>query len=112
MDLGLQDKVAWVLGASSGIGRACADSLAAEGAAVALSARSTEPLQAAAKEIESANGGRALAGPLDVTDPQAILPAAENVVSEFGGIDILVANAGGPPSGTFDELGDDELTGA
>lgn len=112
MDLGLQDKVAWVLGASSGIGRACAESLAIEGAAVALSARSADTLQAAAKEMGAANGGRALAVPLDVTDPEAIVPAAESVVSELGGIDILVANAGGPPSGTFDDLGDDELTGA
>ena len=109
MDLGFTGKRAWVTGASSGLGRASAEALAAEGAAVALSARDEGRLRTATEEIAAATGSTCVAVPLDVTDAAAIEAAAALVEQELGGLDILVANAGGPPAGTFAELGEDEL---
>lgn len=109
MDLGLTGKVAWVTGGSSGLGRATADALAAEGANVAISARDRAALERAADEIGAAGGGRCAAVPLDVTDGPAIEVAARAVVDELGPIDVLVANAGGPPPGPFAAFDDDVL---
>ena len=103
MDLGLKDKVAWVLGASSGLGKASAQVLAAEGARVAMSARDEANLAAAAQEV----GGHPY--PLDVMDADAIAATARKIEDELGGFDILVANAGGPKPGTFDGFDDDAL---
>jgi 3-oxoacyl-[acyl-carrier protein] reductase len=112
VDLGLEDKVAWVLGGSSGLGRACAEALAAEGARVAISARDEQKLKSAATQIAGGPDGRCLPVPLDVTDADAIQAVAGQIASQLGPIDILIANAGGPPAGTFDELDDDALYGA
>ena len=106
MDLGLRDKVAIVMAASKGLGRACAEALAAEGARVIIGARGAQALEKTAQEIQNATGSRVLAVPTDVTrteDMEAIVAAT---VREFGRIDILVNNAGGPPAGTFDSFGD------
>ncbi len=106
MDLGLRDKVAIVMAASKGLGRACAEALAAEGARVTIGARSAQALEQTAQEIQHATGSRVLAVPTDVTraeDMEAIVAAT---VREFGRVDILVNNAGGPPAGTFDSFGD------
>ncbi len=99
MDLGIAGKVAWVHGASSGLGRATALALAREGAAVACSARSAENLEEAAADIESETGGHCVAVPLDVSDADSIAPAHEQVVNYLGPVDILLSNAGGPPPG-------------
>jgi 3-oxoacyl-[acyl-carrier protein] reductase len=112
MDLELHGKVAWVLGASSGLGRASATSLAHEGAAVALSARDEELLREASDALEQESRSRCLAVPLDVTDAAAIPAAAERITSELGPIDVLVANAGGPPAGSFTAFDDDALHAA
>jgi 3-oxoacyl-[acyl-carrier protein] reductase len=104
LDLGLGGKVAWVTGASSGLGRATAAALAAEGAAVALSARRREPLEQAASDVATSAGSRCLAVPLDVSDPAAVTDAHEQVVASLGEVDVLVANAGGPPPGRFADL--------
>jgi 3-oxoacyl-[acyl-carrier protein] reductase len=112
VDLGLEGKVAWVLGGSSGLGRACADALAAEGARVAISARDEQKLKRAAAQIAGGRDGRCLPLPLDVTDADAIQAVAGQIASQLGPIDILIANAGGPPAGTFDDFADDSLYGA
>ncbi len=78
-----------VTGASAGIGRATAHAFAAQGAQIALIARGTQGLQAAAAEVEK-RGGKALALPLDVTDPDAIEAAAESAENQLGPIDIWV----------------------
>jgi 3-oxoacyl-[acyl-carrier protein] reductase len=106
MDFGLQEKVALVMAASKGLGRASAAALAAEGARVTIGARSAQALEQTAQEIQQATGSRVLAVPTDVTragDLEAIVAAT---VREFGRIDILVNNAGGPPAGTFESFGD------
>ena len=106
MDLGLSGKVAWVTGASSGLGAAIARVLAEEGARVAISARRQEPLQAVARDIG------ATAYPLDVTDERAISATAERIEKEVGPIEIVVANAGGPAPGTFETTTDDHFRDA
>jgi 3-oxoacyl-[acyl-carrier protein] reductase len=112
VDLGLKGKTAWVLGGSSGLGRAAAASLAGEGAAVAISARRKDALEAAAKEIENQSGSRCIAVPLDVGDSTAIPGAVETVAAEIGPVDVLVANAGGPPPGLFEDVDDDTMRAA
>ncbi len=100
--------MAWVTGASSGLGRASALSLAREGAAVAVSSRDVDRLRGAADEIAQ-SGATSIAVPLDVTDAAAITACADEVKAELGPIDILIANAGGPPPGTFDSFDDTTL---
>lgn len=95
----LAGKVAFVAGASRGIGATIAKALAAEGVSVAVAARSEQQgrlpgtIGSVADEIVSA-GGRALAVPCDVTSEESVNAAVDATVAEFGGIDILVANAG------------------
>jgi 3-oxoacyl-[acyl-carrier protein] reductase len=107
MDLGLTGKVAVVLAASKGLGRACAEALANEGADLAIGAREANRLEATADEIRAASGRRVLAIPVDVTDAEESAAFVDAVVREFGRIDVLVNNAGGPPFGTFGAFDDD-----
>ena len=89
----LAGKVAWVTGAGSGIGEAAALALAREGAAVALTGRRREPLQAVADKITKA-GGKALALAADLGEQEAASRIAAAIAKEFGRLDILVNNAG------------------
>jgi 3-oxoacyl-[acyl-carrier protein] reductase len=88
----LKDKVALVTGASQGIGRAIALSLAESGAKVAVTARNTEKLAAIAQEIAQA-GGEALPISMDVADPAQVKAGFEKALAKFGRLDILVNNA-------------------
>lgn len=92
MDLGLTGKVALVTGASRGIGLAIAQGLAAEGARLAIAARGSDVLKAAAGAIER-HGTEVIAQPCDVTDDAAVRAVVEAVLKRFGRIDILVSNA-------------------
>ncbi len=107
MDLGLTNKVALVTGASTGLGRACASALAAEGATVVIASRKREALEQTAQEIRQASQSPVLALPTDLRQPAEIIALVERTVDTFGGIDILVNNAGGPPAGTFEDISDD-----
>src|ERR1019366_5758612 len=89
----LSGRVAFVTGASQGIGRACALKLASEGAAVAVAARNQEKLNEVVQQINAA-GGRAAAFPVDVADEDQIKSAFKAALAQFGKIDILVNNAG------------------
>lgn len=89
----LNGRTAVVTGASSGIGEATAERLAALGARVALIARRHDRLDAAAARIREA-GGTAIAVPADVTDRAQLLAAAERIGSELGEVDLVFANAG------------------
>jgi 3-oxoacyl-[acyl-carrier protein] reductase len=93
VDLGLKSRTAIVSGASSGIGLATAESLAAEGANVTMFARRREVLEREADRI----GALAVRG--DVTNPRDLESVVQRTVEAFGGIDILVWNSGGPPPG-------------
>ncbi len=94
MDLGLRGRTAIVLGASSGLGLASAEALAAESANVAMFARRRDVLEREADRI----GALAVRG--DVTAPRDLERLVEQTVAAFGGVDILVWNGGGPPPGT------------
>jgi 3-oxoacyl-[acyl-carrier protein] reductase len=97
MDLGLQGKRALVMGGGRGIGRGIADALAAEGAAVALVSRDLAALEAAAAEIAERNGGKVLTLAADLADRASLDRAVETIIAEWGGVDILINNSGGPP---------------
>lgn len=101
MDLGLGGRVALVAGSSAGIGKAIATTLAAEGARVAVNGRDAHRCEAAAAAIAEATGGVAAPFPADVADPAAADALVRRVAERFGRLDILVANAGGPPPTTF-----------
>jgi 3-oxoacyl-[acyl-carrier protein] reductase len=102
VDLGIDGKVALVTGASSGLGRACARALAAEGVSVALIARRKEELERVAAEISSESKRKILPLVADVTDSDATAAAVAEATATLGPIDILVANAGGPPATNFE----------
>lgn len=99
----LENKTAWVGGASKGLGNACARALAQCGANVIMSAREKTALQAAVVNITHARG-KAIALPTDLSDPQQVDSAIHRVLDEYGGCDILVLNSGGPKPGSFMEL--------
>jgi short-subunit dehydrogenase len=94
-----------ITGASEGIGRALAERLARRGDNIVLAARGKEALEQAAKACEAA-GGRALAVPTDVADPEACRVLIERAVERFGGIDTLVNNAGISMWARFEEITD------
>jgi 3-oxoacyl-[acyl-carrier protein] reductase len=91
--MSLSGRVALVTGASQGIGRTCATKLAAQGATVAVAARSQEKLDELVKEITAA-GGKAAAFALDVSDEEQVKNVVKSAIAQFGKIDILVNNAG------------------
>jgi len=91
--MSLSGRVAFVTGASQGIGRACALKLASAGAAVAVAARNQDKLNELVNEI-TATGGKALACVLDVTDEEQVKSAIKGAIGQFGKVDILVNNAG------------------
>jgi NADP-dependent 3-hydroxy acid dehydrogenase YdfG len=99
----LDGRVAVVTGASSGIGEATAERLAALGARVAVAARRADRLKALAGRIRSA-GGTALVLPLDVTDRAAVAAAADRVASELGPVDLVFNNAGVQLISPIDDL--------
>jgi len=112
VDLGLKDKVALVVAASRGLGKATALELAREGAQVGVTARGDADLQAAAREIRRLTGAQALALRADVgaeKDVEALVRAAETA---YGRVDILVNNAGGPKSGQFTDVSDEDWLNA
>jgi rhamnulose-1-phosphate aldolase/alcohol dehydrogenase len=100
----LARQVAVITGGASGIGAATAKAMAKEGAEVAILDRDLEAAKAAAKKI----GGKALAVACDVTDPKSVRAAFDAVVSAFGGVDIVVSNAGAAWQGTIGQV-DDEI---
>jgi 2-deoxy-D-gluconate 3-dehydrogenase len=97
VDLGLQDKVAIVTGASRGLGRAAAVALVEEGMRVLAVARDRSSLQALAE----AHPGRVLAAPCDMRDVEAVHGLAELAHDRFGRLDVVVNNAGIAPAGKF-----------
>ena len=101
MDLGLKNRIALVAASSQGIGLATAQAFAAEGCRIAMCARNERTLTAAAEGIRKKHGSDVLAEALDVTDAAAVTRFVDLVASEFGGVDICVTNAGGPPAKGF-----------
>lgn len=97
MDLGIAGRRALVGGASSGLGRAAAEALAAEGCRLAIWSRSRERLEPVAHEIEARHGLPVRVLTANASDPGSAAAIAGEAVAALGGVDILVLNAGGPP---------------
>lgn len=112
MDLGLAGKVALVAASSRGLGRAVAEGLAAEGARVMISGRSEEKLAHTADEIRQSTGAEVDHRVADLTRAAEIEALVAATADRFGGVDVLVNNAGGPPAGGFDDVSDEDWTAA
>ena len=97
MDLNLAEKVAIVGGGSKGLGRACAEELAREGAKVVICSRTEADLQQAASEIRESTGADVFVYAGDLDKYETIQDLVSETVNHFGQLDILVANSGGPP---------------
>jgi len=105
LDLGLGGKVAIITGGSEGLGRAAAQKLAAEGARVAICARRPDVLERAAEGIRK-GGGQVLARSVDVSKADQIEKFVGEVMSEWGGVDILLNNAGTSAAASFEAVDD------
>jgi 3-oxoacyl-[acyl-carrier protein] reductase len=101
MDTGLKGRVALVAASSQGIGKATADAFAAEGCRIAMCSRDEQRLHASAEEIRSQRDAEVFAQAIDVTDPAGVAKFVSDVIGNFGGIDICITNAGGPPAKGF-----------
>jgi 3-oxoacyl-[acyl-carrier protein] reductase len=108
MDLGIHGKVALVTAASRGLGRGAALALSREGARLTICARDPQRLAATAAELE----GETLAIPADVTEPGAPDRLVAATIERFGALDILVANAGGPPPARALDVQDEPMLAA
>ena len=108
MDLKLENRIALVAGASQGLGYATALQLSREGALVAICSRDEAHVAAAADSIIEETGCPVLSIRADVTNPDDIDCVIENVIEEYGGLDILVTNAGGPPAAAFEDLTEEQ----
>src|SRR5436190_21399568 len=100
MDLGVRDKVAMVGGASKGLGYAVARALAGEGARVSIASRDATAIRRAAEAIARETGTAVLPVDADLSKADAIERWHTATLNEFGGVDLLFANTGGPPAGT------------
>ncbi len=112
MDLAIRNRVALVTGASSGLGKACALALAAEGVRVAVAARRLEQLENVAEEARNAGAPEARAFTVDLSDARSIETLMRDVRDAFGGVDILIANSGGPKPGTLLQTSPDDWDAA
>src|SRR5215510_7290313 len=104
MDLGLQNKVAFVAAASRGLGRAVAEELAQEGASVILCARNQASLDETCELIRQQTGVAVLGVAADLTSTADIERAVAEGLQHFARIDILVTNVGGPPAAVFADV--------
>lgn len=112
MDLGLKGKVAMVAGASRGLGYAVARALAAEGARISMSSRQEQAVGAAAKRIAAETGAETLAVPVDVRSADSLAGWHARTIQQYGGVDLLYVNAGGPPAGPTLSFDDEAWTSA
>jgi len=112
MDLGIKNKVALVAASSKGLGKAVALQLSREGSKVVICARNKDRLFNTRDEIAAETGGVVRAFIADVRNKNQVKKMVEQVVNEFGTIEILVCNAGGPPSGMADEFTLDDYRNA
>jgi 3-oxoacyl-[acyl-carrier protein] reductase len=108
VNLGLQGKLALVTAASGGLGFATAGALAGEGATVALCSRDEARARAAAERIARETGAKVFAYAADVSRAESLERLFQAATADLGGLDVLVCNAGGPPPGNFEKLGEEQ----
>jgi 3-oxoacyl-[acyl-carrier protein] reductase len=104
MDLQLTGKKALVAGSSRGLGYAIAEALLMEGVQVVINSRNPEKLAAAAEKLSKKSGYEVHTAAGDVTDPADVENIIAQVINRAGGLDLLVTNSGGPPSGKFETI--------
>ena len=106
VDLGLKNRVAAVAAASQGLGFAAAKRLALEGARVGICSRSRKNIDAAARCIENETGTEVFRLVAELSNADEATGFVDAVAGHFGSLDVLVTNAGGPPPGGFEEIGE------
>ena len=111
MDLGLSGKVAIVAGASKGLGRGVAEALADEGVSLVINSRGAEALDEAVREL-TGRGAKVIGHAGDVTSPEMPTALVDLAIAEFGRLDIVVTNSGGPPPRRALDLSDEDITAA
>ena len=104
MNLGLENKVAFIAASSSGLGKSVAFELASEGATVIINGRNDDTLSETSKELEDKFSKKVLAIRADLSLETERNQLIATILDTYGGIDILVTNTGGPPSGKFEDL--------
>ncbi|MGY3715135.1 SDR family oxidoreductase [Sutcliffiella cohnii] len=112
MELNLEGKSALVIASSQGLGRAIATSFVKEGVNVVLASRNEEKLIETMDELKSLNKGNVTYIKTDITKLEDIKEAVQYTVEQYGTIDILINNAGGPPVGTFEQMDDEQWQNA
>jgi 3-oxoacyl-[acyl-carrier protein] reductase len=112
MDLKLTNKVAIVLAASKGLGKAIATALSAEGAKVIIGSRNEAELSKTAAEIQQLTGNQVIAIPVDVSKVDEVTDFIQKAADTFGHIDILLNNGGGPPFNKFENFNEDDWQSA
>ncbi|MDQ3924665.1 MAG: SDR family oxidoreductase [Actinomycetota bacterium] len=108
MDLELEGSVAFITGASKGIGRECARVLAEEGCTVVITARGQELLEETAQELADTTGQKVVPIVGDMSKPEDVERAVSNTIDAFGKLDILITCAGSSPGGLLENLTEDE----
>jgi len=106
MDLGLKNKVIMVAASSTGLGFAIARQLGLEGAKLSIASRNQQKIEKAAEQIKTETGAELISNVMDVTDQSSMERWVKNTMQEYGRIDGLLVNAGGPPAGKFNDLND------
>jgi 3-oxoacyl-[acyl-carrier protein] reductase len=104
MDLHLKGKTAFIAASSRGLGFAIAHGLLTEGCRVAINGRNPATLEAAADKLRMVTGGEVVPIPGDVADPHMPAQLITSALNALGSLDLLVTNAGGPPSGSFESI--------
>lgn len=108
MELQIADKVYFVAGASRGLGYAIAEELICNGASVAIASRDRAAVQAAAEKLNTCGQGLARGYTMDASSEPSIAAAIAMAAADFGRLDGLLVNAGGPPAGQFDVFSDED----
>lgn len=112
MDLGLKDRTAMVAASSKGLGYGVAKALATDGVRVSMCSRDGAAVEAAAQTLTQETGAQTLAAACDVRKPADIQNWVDRTVAAWGRVDMLLVNAGGPPTGYFKELTDEQWLAA
>lgn len=108
MNLSFSGKTALILASSQGLGKAIATRLVEEGADVMIASRNEEKLKDTAESLKALGKGRVSYMKTDITSKEDIEKLVDKTIKEFGKINLLVNNAGGPPAGTFEEMKDED----
>jgi NAD(P)-dependent dehydrogenase (short-subunit alcohol dehydrogenase family) len=106
LELGLKDKIVIITGGNDGLGRACVERFARSGARVATCARRKALLESVAEEVRRSTGTEVLAMPADVTRPDQVEAFVAAVLARWGGVDVLVNNAGTSAAAGFEQVDD------